>query len=40
MTRLLHGRQPGSLAAFHAWPIPFFLVCPVLTGLWLWACCG
>ena len=29
------GRQPGSFAAFHAWSLPFFLLCLVLTALWL-----
>ncbi|MGA9853871.1 MAG: SLC13 family permease [Gammaproteobacteria bacterium] len=29
------GRQPGSLGAFHAWSLPFFLVVGMLTGLWL-----
>ena len=29
------GRQRGSLAAFHAWSLPFFLLCLALTALWL-----
>lgn len=29
------GRQRGSLLAFHAWSLPFFLVVGTLTGLWL-----
>lgn len=29
------GRQPGSFWAFHAWSLPFFLLCLGLTGLWL-----
>ena len=29
------GRQPGSLAAFHAWSVPFLLLAGGLTGLWL-----
>ncbi len=29
------GRQPGSLGAFHAWSVPFFLFVGTLTGMWL-----
>jgi len=29
------GRQPGSFWAFHAWSLPFFLLCTAVTGLWL-----
>ena len=31
------GSQPGSFWAFHAWSLPFFLLCLGLTGLWLTA---
>lgn len=34
------GRQPGSLGAFHAWSLPFFLLTAVCTGLWLAASSG
>jgi len=34
------GRQPGSLWAFHAWSLPFFLLCGSVTGLWLWLAGG
>jgi Na+/H+ antiporter NhaD/arsenite permease-like protein len=29
------GRQPGSLWAFHAWSLPYFLLILAITGLWL-----
>jgi len=29
------GRQPGSLWAFHAWSLPYFLLVLAITGLWL-----
>jgi Na+/H+ antiporter NhaD/arsenite permease-like protein len=28
-------RQPGSLAAFHAWSVPFFIVVSTVIGIWL-----
>ena len=31
------GRQRGSLSAFHAWSLPFFLLSLGFTALWLWA---
>jgi len=29
------GRQPGSLGAFHAWAVPFFLFVSIVSGMWL-----
>lgn len=34
------GRQPGSLKAFHAWSLPYFLLVLAITGLWLLASRG
>lgn len=34
------GRQPGSLWAFHAWSLPYFLLVLAITGLWLGAAGG
>ena len=34
------GSQRGSVWAFHAWSLPFFLLCLGLTGLWLAASGG
>lgn len=30
------GGQRGSLLAFHAWSVPFFLLCTSAAALWLW----